>query len=482
MRRFTVYDSLSREIRLFVPITPPKVGMFVCGLTPYDEAHLGHGRTAVVFDVVARALARWGYRVFYVQNVTNIDDRLIARGGERGIDPLKLAERHFLAWHLAMETLGVRSVNYYPFATDYLPEILAQVEALVSKGFAYPAEGSVYFDVARFPSYGALSGQRLDAARTGTRIEAEPGKRAPEDFVLWKAARPGEPSWESPWGPGRPGWHIEDTAITGRLLGARYDLHGGGLDLKFPHHEAEIAQAEAATGERPLVNYWMHAGMLQFKGEKMSKSVGNVVSLQGTIGRYGPMVVRFFYLNAHYRSPLDFVEGKSLEEAREAYDRLAQPAGRLAEALARSGPERAGRELPAEVATAATGLPNSLDETLAEDFNSRAAIAGLFGWARTVQEWLPHLDALSGSAISTLEAPFRWGRDVLGLFEATDASAGRERLDPLVRVVLSARTRARERKEFAEADRLRADLLTAGIRLEDRGAETEWHAVREPES
>ena len=243
MRRVQLYDTLAREVRLFAPITPPKVGLFVCGLTPYAEAHVGHARTMVTFDVLARALRAWGYRVFSIQNVTNLDDRLIARGGQEGVDPLVLADRHFRSWLGAAEELAIRSVNYYPYATDYLPEILAQIGQLVDGGFAYASRGSVYFDVAKAPGYGALSGQKVDQLRAGARVEVDRDKRSAEDFVLWKAASPGEPSWESPWGPGRPGWHIEDTAITVRLLGPRYDIHGGGVDLKFPHHEAEIAQA-----------------------------------------------------------------------------------------------------------------------------------------------------------------------------------------------------------------------------------------------
>ncbi|MCI4341914.1 MAG: class I tRNA ligase family protein, partial [Thermoplasmata archaeon] len=292
MRHFRVYDSMTRSLRLFVPIHPPRVGLFVCGLTPYADAHIGHARTAVTFDVVARAIRHWGYRLFYVQNVTNLDDHLLEKGAEQGIDPLLLAERKFSEYAHALAELGVDSVDLYPFATDYLPEILAQIAVLVRKGLAYAAEGSVYFEVDKFPNYGKLSGQRREEQRPGTRVESEPGKRAPEDFVIWKASRPGEPSWESPYGPGRPGWHIEDTAITLRLFGERYDLHGGGLELKFPHHEGEIALAEGATGEAPLVNYWMHAGLLTLKGEKMAKSLGNVVPLATALEEYGAPTLR----------------------------------------------------------------------------------------------------------------------------------------------------------------------------------------------
>ncbi|HEV2519482.1 MAG TPA: cysteine--tRNA ligase [Thermoplasmata archaeon] len=474
MRRFTVYDSLSRETRLFVPITPPKVGLFVCGLTPYDDAHIGHGRTAVVFDVVARALTRWGYRVFYIQNVTNLDDRLIARGAESGIDPMRLADRHFLAWRIAMEALAVRSVNFYPHATDYLPEIIEQIRALVDKGFAYASAGSVYYEAARFPEYGKLSGQRLDQTKPGTRVEAEPGKRAPEDFVLWKAARPGEPTWDSPWGPGRPGWHIEDTAITGRILGPRYDLHGGGVDLKFPHHEAEIAQAEAASGEAPLVRAWMHAGMLQMRGEKMSKSLGNVIPLQTALEQFGAMVLRFYYLNAQYRSPLNFVDGESLPEAREAYERLVGPFLRLSRVFDRVGPDGPGRELPADILAASSTLVDQLDTTLAEDFATREVLAALFGWSRTVQEWAPHFESLTGSSLAALGAPYRWGREVLGLFETPTDSNDAQTLGPVVAVALEARRRARDRGDYEEADRIRDALKSAGIVVEDDGTRTRW--------
>lgn len=475
MRRFTVFDTLSRETRVFAPLVPPKVGLFVCGLTPYSEPHIGHAKLAVTFDVVARALRRWGYRVFYVQNVTNLDDRLIARGAQEGVDPLALAERNFHSWMSSMDRLGVRSVNYYPRATDYVPEIIAQVEALVQKGAAYTSEGSVYYDVAKFPAYGRLSGQRPEALRAGARVEVDHSKRSAEDFVLWKAATPGEPSWPSPWGPGRPGWHIEDTAITVRLLGPRYDLHGGGLDLKFPHHEAEIAQAEVATGESPLVNYWMHMGLLTLHGEKMSKSIGNVVGLTEALDTFSPAVVRFFYLNAHYRSPLDFVPGKSLEEAREAYATLSAPSERIAAALA--GEERPGEPLPGELEREAEGLLESLDAALAEDFNTREAIAILFRWGRTVQPFLGKLDALSTDAIATLDGPYEWARDVLGLLDPPRSEAD---VGPAVTVAIEARSRARQRGDYAEADRIRDELAKAGIQLQDAGGTTRWKRTVPP--
>ncbi len=477
MRRITLYDSMSRTIRGFAPITPPYVRMYVCGLTPYAEAHVGHGRFAVVFDMVARALRHWGYRVLYVQNVTDLDDKLIARAAETSDDPLALAHRNFVDWLHLMDRLAVRSVNFYPFATDFVPEIIAQTEALVQKGFAYvAADGSVYYRVAKFANYGKLSGQKVEALRPGSRIDLDDRKQAPEDFVIWKAATPGEPSWESPWGPGRPGWHIEDTAMTVRLFGPKYDLHGGGLDLIFPHHEAEIAIAEAATGESPLVNYWMHNGLVTMNGEKMAKSVGNVSSLEGAIDRFGAMVVRFYYLNAHYRSPLEFDLKKSLPEAHEAYARLRQPADRIASLLAEGGDDRPGSELPDRLALAAELRVEELDTALAQDFSTREAIALLFGWGRELAPELPRLASYSGAALATLDAPYEWGREVLGLFErATGGPAGA--LAAVVPVAISARARARARGDFKEADRIREELIAAGVVLEDDGSGTRWEFV-----
>jgi len=476
MRRFTVYDTRSRETRVFAPIAPPRVGLYVCGLTPYAPAHVGHGRTFVFFDVVARALRRWGYRVFYVQNVTNLDDKLIARASEEGVDPLALADRHFHDFRRSMERLGVRSVDHYPFATDYVPEIVDQIRKLVERGFAYAADdGSVYFSVAKFPEYGKLSGQRVESLKPGARLEVDPRKRSPEDFVIWKAATPGEPSWESPWGPGRPGWHIEDTAMTLRLLGDRYDLHGAAIDLIFPHHEAEVALAESTTGVAPLVNYWMHGGLLLMDEEKMSKSLGNVFSLDDAIDRAGPGPLRLYYLNAYYRSPLVFLPGKSLEEAREAYARLSVVSDRISEILDREGPERPGEELPEALGEEAEQLVERLDATFAEDFNTREAVALLFGWTRRLAEELPRLERFSGSALEELAAPFRWGEEVLGLFERgpSPLAGGWAAVVP---VALAARARARARGDYAEADRIRDELRAAGVELEDGPSGTRWRS------
>jgi cysteinyl-tRNA synthetase len=480
VRRFTLYDTRTRDVRVFAPIAPPRVGLYVCGLTPYAPAHIGHGRTFVFFDVVARALRRWGYRLFYVQNVTNLDDKLIERAAEEGVDPLGLAEQHFAEYRRSMDALGVRSVDYYPFATDYVPEILQQIHALLDKGFAYVADdGSVYFSVAKFSDYGKLSGQRVESLKPGARLEVDPRKRSPEDFVIWKATTPGEPSWESPWGPGRPGWHIEDTAMILRLLGERCDLHGAGLDLIFPHHEAEVALAEATTGAAPFSNFWIHSGMLLMDEEKMSKSIGNVLSLTETIASVGAGPLRFYYLNAHYRSPLTFLPGKSLEEAGEAYARLTVVSDRIGEILERDGSDRPGAEIPDPLAEEAEDLVERLDATLADDFNTREAIALLFGWTRRLAEELPRLEGYSGDALEELASPYRWGEEVLGLF-SRPASGASGAVASVVAVALDARSRARARGDYAEADRIRDELHGAGVELEDDAGGTRWRARRTP--
>ncbi|MEM0129585.1 MAG: cysteine--tRNA ligase [Thermoplasmata archaeon] len=472
MRRVRLYDTRHREVRLFQPRFPPRVGMFVCGLTTYDDAHIGHGRFAVVFDVLARALRQWGYRVFYVQNVTNLDDKVIARAAEAGEDPLERSARYFRSWRSLMDRMRVTSVDHYPFATDYIPEIIEQIEQLERGGYAYRAEdGSVYYAVSRFASYGRLSGQEVASLRPGARIERDPRKRSAEDFVLWKAATPGEPSWESPWGPGRPGWHIEDTAITGRLLGPQYDIHGGGIDLLFPHHEAEIAQAEGASGRSPLVEYWMHNGLVRMDGEKMSKSLGNVASLEAALSEYGAMPLRLYYLNAHYRSPLDFRPRESLAEARESYGRLRTTYDRLA-LRARVAPEN-GAALPADLEQASADTVAAMDDFLADDLRTREAIATLFQWTRTIHE-LRDVDAYSAAAIEALMGPFRWAETMLGLFPESGTDSPPKAIGGAVEVAIRARSRARQRGDFPEADRIRDELRAVGVDLEDGPDGTRW--------
>ncbi|MEE9163701.1 MAG: cysteine--tRNA ligase, partial [Thermoplasmata archaeon] len=322
-----IYNTLSRTKEAFVPLRDARVNMFVCGITPYDHTHVGHARTYVTFDVVARYLRHRGYSVFYVQNVTDVDDRIVTRSAESGTSWDELGNTFLEDYLETMRRLGVTSVNLYARATEYIPEIIEQVSGLVEKGFAYQVDGDVFYEVNRYPSWGQLSRVKQEKLRAGARVEVDERKRDPRDFSLWKAKKPGEPTWESPWGPGRPGWHIEDTAITITHFGPQYDIHGAATDLIFPHHEAEIAQAESFTGVTPFVKYWMHGGFVVTKGERMGKSLGNIVPVQDALDRVEPEVLRFFLVNTQYRGPIDFTF-EALDEAQSAYARLTEALGR----------------------------------------------------------------------------------------------------------------------------------------------------------
>ncbi|HPU35217.1 MAG TPA: cysteine--tRNA ligase, partial [Bacillota bacterium] len=300
-----IYNTLTRRKETFQPREPGKVYMYVCGPTTYNYIHLGNARPLVFFDTVRRYLLYKGYDVLYVQNFTDVDDKIINRAREEGEDPLSLARKYINEYFKDADALNVRRADRHPRVSDHMPDIVRVVEELVQKGFAYEVDGDVYFEVRKFPGYGKLSGRSLEDMQAGARVEVDSRKRDPMDFALWKAAKPGEPSWDSPWGPGRPGWHIECSVMSLKYLGPGFDIHGGGYDLVFPHHENEIAQSEAATG-KPFVRYWMHNGFITVNEEKMSKSLGNFFLVRDILSRFSPEVVRFFLLSTHYRSPLDF--------------------------------------------------------------------------------------------------------------------------------------------------------------------------------
>jgi len=462
-----VYNTLTRSKEPFRPRRGRRVAMFVCGITPYDSPHLGHAKTYVAFDVVARWLRHRGYRVFYLQNVTDLDDHILDRSREAGEPWDRIVDRFFAEFLDAMRTLNVTAVNLYAYATDYVPEILEQIEGLVRSGHAYAVPGGdVYYDTARFDRWGALSGQKVEEHLPGARVDVDPRKRHPADFVLWKAQKPGEPAWDSPWGPGRPGWHIEDTAIAVAHLGPQYDVHGGATELMFPHHEAEIAQAEALTGRRPYVAVWMHGGLLNVKGEKMSKSLGNFWTLHDAVAAYDPMVIRFFLLNAHYRSPIDFDRG-SLDEAKSAYGRLEETVGNL-EAARRDardhGPADPGLVRAADEATV------RFEGAMDDDFNTREALATLFDFARDVNKALA--EGVGRAAIERALGVFGMARDVLGLFPPEPT--GGLQLESLMRLLIDLREASRTRRDFATADAIRARLADAGIVLEDTKDGVRW--------
>jgi cysteinyl-tRNA synthetase len=462
-----VYNTLTREKEDFAPLSGQRVSMFVCGLTPQDQTHLGHAKTYVTFDMIVRFLRHKGYHVFYLQNVTDIEDRIIRKMQETGQSWKEIVATNFASYLEVMEKLGCTSVDVYAYATDYVPEILGQIQGLLDKGYAYISEdGSVYYDTTKFRDWGKLSGQKVEEHIAGARIAVDEKKRDPADFALWKAQKPGEPTWDSPWGKGRPGWHIEDTAITIRHFGPQYDIHGGGIELAFPHHECEIAQAEAFTDVAPFVKYWLHAGMLMVKGEEMHKSLGNFWTVKDALARWEPEVLRFFFLNAHYRSPVDFTP-EALDEAGRSYGRLLETV-RSVEAERRHAPE-SGRG-DAELRSASKRALTAFDMAMSDDFNSREALAAIFDYAREVNRALGV--GAGKAALDETAVTFQTFGDVLGLF-----ARGADRValtDGLVTILIGLREDARKRKDFATADRVRDALAALGIGLEDTRDGVRW--------
>jgi len=457
-----IQDSRTGARQRLVPIEPGHVRMYVCGMTVYDFCHVGHARVMVVFDMVVRWLRLLGYRVTYVRNITDIDDKIIRRAQENGEDIATLTERFIAAMDEDAARLGVMKPDLEPRATRHLDAIIVMVERLIARGHAYRADnGDVYFEVASFPGYGSLSGRHLEELQAGARVEVDEHKRAPLDFVLWKAAKPGEPSWDSPWGPGRPGWHIECSAMSTCCLGDHFDLHGGGLDLQFPHHENELAQSVGATG-KPFVNLWMHNGFVRVDDEKMSKSLGNFFTVREVLARFDPEELRMLILQSHYRSPLNYSE-TNLELARAALQRG----------------YTALRDLPpAALAGAALdeGHWSRFVSAMSDDFNTPEAFAVLFDVVRELNRARDEADpAAIGRAAVTLR---RMG-DALGLFGQspqvylrggeTDAAAEAE-----IEALIAARNEARARRDWAAADRVRAALTLRGIVLEDAAGRTTW--------
>lgn len=463
-----IFNSLTRQKEPFQPIEPGKVGMYVCGMTVYDYCHVGHARVMVVFDVVARWLREKGFAVTYVRNITDIDDKIIRRARENAEPFQALTARFIDAMHEDLQALGVLPPTHEPRATAAIADMIAMIETLIAKGFAYVgANGDVYYAVNRFAPYGQLANKKLEDLRAGARIEVEDAKNDPLDFVLWKAAKPDEPGWDSPWGIGRPGWHIECSAMSMRCLGEHFDIHGGGMDLKFPHHENEIAQSQAAGGHRP-VNVWMHNGFVQINQEKMSKSLGNFFTVREVLQRYQPEVLRLFVLSSHYRGPLNYGE-ENLDQAKASLDRL----------------YLALRGLPVVEASQQHGdWYNRFAEPMDDDFNTPEALAVLFDLAREINR----LRAEDVSAAAQLAAHLRYLGGLLGLLtgnvevylqartgetssaDLATGSYGAEQIGALI----AERTAARKAKHWAEADRIRHQLQEAGIILEDTASGTSW--------
>jgi cysteinyl-tRNA synthetase len=474
-----VYNTLSGKKEEFQPLVPGKVGMYVCGVTVYDYCHIGHARANIVFDIVYRYLQYSNYDVNYVRNYTDVDDKIIARANERGISSQELSEEFIRAFDEDMAALGLRKPTHEPKATEHIAQIISLVEQLIGKGMAYASSGDVYYSVDTFPDYLKLSKRNMEEMQAGARIAPGEQKRNPMDFALWKAAKPGEPSWESPWGPGRPGWHIECSAMSSTLLGTTFDIHGGGRDLIFPHHENEIAQSEGASG-KPFVKYWLHNGFVNVNQEKMSKSLGNFFTIRDILKSYDPEVVRFFILTAHYRSPIDFSD-QNLNDAQAGLSRFYE-ALQAADTAVEGCPEGG---VPGPEATA---LEAQFRAAMDDDFNTAQAIGHLFEGARTINRLIAEKkfrkQADKVASVRAVRQKIAELGDVLGLFASEPAywlkqknlkglqALGLTEAD--VEALIDERLAARSNKDFARADQIRDNLAAQGVELLDAPTGTTW--------
>jgi len=458
-----LYNTLTGDAQEFVPADGNTVKMYVCGVTPYSSTHVGHALSYVTFDVLRRYLEFLGYQVKHVQNFTDVDDKIIQRANEQGIDPDELTGRYIEDYYRSMDALNIQRAHTYPRATLEIEPIIQTIETLIEKGFAYPGGGDVFFRVNNSNEYGKLSHRTLEGMQAGARVEVDEHKEHPMDFVLWKGSKPGEPAWESPWGPGRPGWHIECTSMAMTYLGETLDIHGGGQDLVFPHHENEIAQSEASTGTKPFSRYWVHNGLLQLGEDKMSKSLGNLVSVEEALERYSAESLRLYFLSSHYHSPLQYSD-----EGCAAMERSAE---RLRHAL-RPAPEST---------TSVNGQSGVLDpapfeerflQAMDDDLNTPRALAALFDLARDINR---ARDA--GTLIVPAQDCLRHLGGVLGLTFAEPQAPGQDQLaaKPFIEMLLDTRQKLREAKQYALADQIRDDLDRAGVILEDTPQGAQWH-------
>jgi len=466
-----IYNTLTRSKEPFTPLAGDTVRMYVCGVTVYDRAHVGHARSAVVFDVIRRHLAFRGYQVRFVKNFTDVDDKIIRRANDEGVPASAISARYIEEYRKDMATLGVRPADEEPKATDHVPRMIGLIQRLITVGMAYEAGGDVFFEVRKFPRYGKLSGKHLPELLAGVRVEVDERKHDPLDFVLWKASKPGEPSWPSPWGPGRPGWHIECSAMAMHYLGESFDIHGGGEDLIFPHHENEIAQSEAATG-RPFARFWVHNGLANLGSQKMSKSLGNTLTIHDLAGRHAPDALRLYLLGTHYRHPLDFAEAR-IEDAERSLERFAV-LFETADRLAARGAPAPGAD--GGLLEALAGLRTRVETALDDDFNTPRALAALFEMASALHAYREATDRGERPG-----GPFLVGvgellavGGLLGLFEKPRDAAPPPEVLARIEALVRARDDARARRDWKAADQLRGELQALGATTEDTPQGTRW--------
>jgi len=471
-----IYNTLTRRKEPFVPREPGRVRMYVCGPTVYGYIHVGNARTFVSFDIIRRYLEFAGYDVEMVRNITDVDDKIIKAASEQGVSADDIARRYTQAYFEDMDSLGVRHAGHEPRATEYLQAMIRIVSTLIERGFAYVVDGDVYYEVRKFEGYGRLSGRNPDDLLAGARVEVDERKRDPLDFGLWKSAKPGEPSWDSPWGKGRPGWHIECTAMSTTLLGEELDIHGGAADLIFPHHENEIAQSEAVTGHSPFVRYWMHGGMLTLERRKMSKSLANFFTVREVLAHYPPPVLRFLFLSAHYRQQLEFTDG-ALDQARSALERLEIGRAHLERMIARADSGEQGAQPLLELEQTADVARREFAGAMDDDFNTPRALAALFDLVAHVHRLADERTAPTrahGPSFAKALAALRELAEALGLTLDAEHREGEGLADELMHLLVSLRERARAAGDFALADEIRSRLSALGVSLEDRVDGTTW--------
>ena len=461
-----LYNTLTNKKEPLETLEPGKVKMYVCGPTVYNKAHIGHAMSAMVFDIIRRYMEYRGYEVQFAMNFTDVDDKIIKRANEMGVDPFKLAEGYIEDFQQDMKDLNIKPATYNPRATQEIGEIIKIVQGLVDKGYAYPLDGDVYFRVRKDPGYGKLSGRNIDDMRSGFRKEVDDRKEDPLDFALWKSAKPGEPSWESPWGPGRPGWHIECSAMNHHLFGDSIDIHGGGNDLIFPHHENEIAQSECFTG-KPFARYWMHNGMLRLNGEKMSKSIGNIISIQDFLKEHSANSFRYLILNSAYRNPIIF-SPETLAQAEKAVERL-KGALKPANPKTELKDEEAVAKLNAKIAQVKEDFIANMDD----DFNSAGALGCIFELVREINT-MRDLGA-SQAQLDPAQNQIREFADVFGLVLEEEKSDSGQSADVFIQMLVDLRFDLRKQKNWEMSDRIRKELSEQGITIEDSKEGSLWY-------
>ena len=469
-----IYNSMTRKKEPFVPLHEGKVGIYACGPTVYNFFHIGNARPFIVFDVLRRYLEYRGYEVTFVQNFTDIDDKMIRRANEEGVTVAEIAERYIAEYFTDAKALGIRPATVHPRATEHIPQIIALIQRLIDKGLAYESQGDVYYRVRAFPSYGCLCGQNLEDLESGARVSVDEVKEDPLDFALWKAQKPGEPAWESPWGMGRPGWHIECSAMSTTYLGETFDIHGGGKDLLFPHHENEIAQTSGATG-KPYVRYWMHNGFINIDNEKMSKSKGNFFMVRDAAKEFGYETIRMFMLSAHYRTPLNYSE-ESLKMNKASLERLYEARNNLEFRISKAQGETPTAE-EAEALASLQQYKEKFIEAMDDDMNTANALSAIFELMREINAYSgSHADA----TLAYLKGAYDLFMELTGVLNIVQKheDAGEDPDKANIEELIAQRAAAKKNKDFAEADRIRDYLLNEmGIAIKDTRQGVQWSRV-----